>query len=372
MMVSSEPTIGGTWPTDDAHGNGRGVDRAREMSVIVLNWNGKHFLDTCLTALRRQTFKDFEVILVDNASTDGSQEYVRTNFPEVRLLALGENLGFTGGNIAGWKEAKGELIILLNNDTEVHPWWLEAIHEASLAYPEAGGFACKMLMFDERTRIDNCGFDLAATGTSFDVGRGKLDGPEWSRPREVFGACGGAAVYRRSMLEKVGFFDDEFFMTFEDVDLSFRAQLQGFKCIFVPGAVVYHHLRGTMRKHNARQIFFSQRNNEYFYLKNMSLSLLLRLLPRRVLYEAGACVYFCLLGQARPFFAAKLDVLRNLRPLLRKRKQVQRERTLSARELRRMMCADTLGSDLRRRWAKFRGALPEALRRRTRVGESTS
>jgi GT2 family glycosyltransferase len=343
-----------------------------KISVIVVNWNGKHFLDTCLTALGRQSFTDFEVILVDNGSADGSEEYVRANFPEVRLLALEENRGFTGGNIAGWKEARGELIILLNNDTEVHPRWLEEIHGASLAYPEAGGFACKMLMFDERTRIDNCGFELAATGTSFDLGRGRTDGPEWSRPREVFGACGGAAVYQRSMLEKVGFFDDDFFMTFEDVDLNFRAQLQGFKCIFVPGAIVYHHLRGTMRKHNARQIFFSQRNNEYFYLKNMPLPLLLRFIPRRILYEAGACTYFCLLGQAGPFFKAKLDVVRNLGPLLRKRKQVQGKRTLAARELRQMMCADTLRSDLRRRWAKFRGALPEGLRRRTRMQEGIS
>jgi GT2 family glycosyltransferase len=342
------------------------------MSVVVINWNGKHFLETCLTALRRQTFTDFETLLVDNASTDGSQEYVRANFPEVRLIALSENRGFTGGNIAGWKEAKGELIVLLNNDTEVHPQWLEAIHEASLAYPAAGGFACKMLMFDERTRIDNCGYDLTSLAMPHDLGRGQTDGAEWARPREVFGACGGAAVYRRRMLERVGFFDDDFFMTFEDVDLNFRAQLQGYKCIFVPGAIVYHHLRGTMRKHNARQIFFSQRNNEYFYLKNMPLSILARFAPRRVLYEVGACAYFCLLGQAWPFFAAKLDVLRNLGPLLRKRKQVQLERTLSAGELRRMMCADTLGSDLRRRWVKFRDALPEVRRRRPNVPEGIS
>ena len=371
-MVSNGPKYGGTCSRGNTLGIEKVPKRAPRTSVIVINWNGKHFLDTCLTALRRQTFKDFETILVDNGSSDGSQEHVRANFPEVRLLALGENLGFTGGNIAGWNEARGELIILLNNDTEVHPQWLESIHEAALAYPEAGGFACKMLMFDERTRIDNCGFDLGATGTSFDLGRGRADGPEWRSPREVFGACGGAAVYRRKMLEKVGFFDDDFFMTFEDVDLNFRAQLQGFKCMFVPGAIVYHHLRGTMRKHNARQTFFSQRNNEYFYLKNMPLALLVRFLPRRILYEVGAFAYFCLLGQARPFLAAKLDVLKNLGPLLRKRQRVQRERTLSAGELRRMMCADTLGNDLRRRWAKFRGALPATLRRHSRVTEGIS
>jgi len=341
-----------------------------EMSVIVLNWNGKHFLETCLSSLRRQTFRDFEVILVDNCSTDGSQEYVRANFPEVRLIALGENRGFTGGNIAGWREARGELIVLLNNDTEVHPCWLEAIHEASPAFPEAGSFACKMLMFDDRARIDNCGFDLGRSGASVDLGRGEVDGPEWSEPREVFGACGGAAVYRRCLLESVGFLDDDFFMTYEDVDLSFRAQLQGYKCIFVPGAVVYHHLRGTMRKHSARQVFHSQRNTEFFYIKNMPFSLMLRYLPHRIVYEVGACAYFCMLGQAPPFFTAKLDVLRNLPMLLRKRKELQRARTVPAARLRAVMCSGTFGSEMGRRWGKFRGALPGALRRSPRASQT--
>ena len=133
-----------------------------EISVIVVNWNGKHFLETCLTALRRQTFRDFETILVDNGSEDGSAEYVRSGFPEVRLIALDRNLGFTGGNIAGYEQACGELIVLLNNDTEVDPRWLEEIHKARRDYPAAGSFASKMLYFDERNRIDNCGFGLTA------------------------------------------------------------------------------------------------------------------------------------------------------------------------------------------------------------------
>jgi GT2 family glycosyltransferase len=331
-----------------------------EITVIVVNWNGKHFLGTCLSALRQQTFRNFETILVDNGSTDGSQEYVLENFPEVRLISLGENRGFTGGNIAGWREARGNLIALLNNDTEVHPRWLEAIYEASLAYPEAGSFACKMLMFDHRARIDNCGFDLGGTGATVNLGRGELDGPEWSRPREVFGACGGAAVYRRKMLEKVGFLDDDFFMTFEDVDLAFRARLHGYRCIFVPGAIVYHHLHGTMRNYSARQVYFSQRNNEFVYFKNMPFELLVRCAPRRLLYEVGACLYFLLLGQGRPFLAAKIDVFRDFKALLRKRRRVQKSRSVSVEELRAVICRDSIVSEFKRIWPKFKSALPGA------------
>src|SRR5215469_12724560 len=233
-----------------------------EMSVIVVNWNGKHFLGTCLGALQRQTFQDFETILVDNGSTDGSVEYVRAEFPEVILVSLNENCGFTGGNIRGYEAAQGELIVLLNNDTEAHPQWLEGVYKASLDYPEAGSFACKMLLFDERKRIDLCGFALTVAGTSIPLGGGELDGPRWSEPRRVFGACAGAAAYRRGMIEDIGFLDPDLYLIYEDLDLSFRAQLRGYECVFVPGAVVYHHLSATSGKYPARKVYFSQRNIE--------------------------------------------------------------------------------------------------------------
>jgi len=319
-----------------------------EISVIVVNWNGKRFLNACLSSLRRQTFSDFEVIVVDNGSEDGSAEYVRERFPEAKLIALGENRGFTGANIAGWKEANGKLMALLNNDTEVHPRWLEEIHKASVAFPNAGSFACKMLYFDKRDRIDNCGFAATKVGTTDDIGRGQRDGPAWMEPRLVFGACGGAVVYRRSMLEDVGFFDDDFFMTFEDVDLSFRAQLRGYACRFVPNAVVYHRYRATMNKFPARQVYFSQRNIELVYLKNMPLGLLLRSLPLRLLYEGGAAVYFFKIGAGKAFLTAKMDVFRQLPSVLRKRSAVQKARTITNGQLRSTMLGYNLQSKLKK------------------------
>ena len=308
-----------------------------EISVIIVNWNGKHFLDDCLGALRRQTFRDFETILVDNGSSDGSSDYVRTQFPEVRLVALPENRGFTGGNIAGYELAEGNLIILLNNDTEAHPAWLEEVHQASRRFPDAGSFASKMMYFNSRGRIENCGFAVATAGTTVDLGRDEMDGPAWTRPREVFGACGGAVAYRRSMLADIGFLDPDFFMVYEDVDLSFRAQLRGYSCVYIPTAIVFHRYRATLGTRPARQVFYSQRNIEFVYLKNMPAGLILRYLLQRLLYEVGAGIYFARLGSGTAFLKSKWDVIRHLPTLWCKRKEIQRTRTVGNQRMLAIM-----------------------------------
>ena len=330
-----------------------------EMSVIVVNWNGKHFLETCLTALRRQTFRDFETIVVDNGSEDGSAEYMRASFPEVHLVALSENQGFTGGNIAGYERAQGDLIVLLNNDTEAVPHWLEEIHNAAQEFPRAGTFASKMLYFDERNRIDNCGFGLTAAGLTVDHGRGEQDGPAWAEPRKVFGACAGAAAYRRRMLERVGFLDADFFTFYEDLDLSFRAQLLGYECVFVPGAIVYHRYRATMNKYPARQVFLTQRNIEFVYLKNLPLGLMLRSIPQRLVYELGSAAYFLKVGVGTAFLRGKLDALRHLPAVLRKRRQIQREKTLTNAQLRSALENSWFRSKWKKLWSAWRGA-PQA------------
>jgi len=308
-----------------------------EISVIVLNWNGKHFLEDCLSSLRRQTFRNFETILVDNGSTDGSVEYVRESFPEVIVEALPENLGFELGNLAGYNRASGELIVLLNNDTEVHPGFVEELHLASRRFPRAGSFATKMLYFEDRQRIDICGAGITKAGSTVAFGRDKLDGPEWSEAREVFAACAGAAGYRRKMIEDVGFLDGDFFMAYNDLDLSFRAQLRGYPCVFVPNAIVFHHYHATVKHNPSRHDFYSQRNIEYVYLKCMPFDLILRYLPLRLLYEFGAAAYFFRQGTGWAFVKAKFAVLRHLPMLLRKRKEIQRRRTLTSRQLLTLM-----------------------------------
>src|ERR1700735_185109 len=279
-----------------------------EMTVIIVNWNGKRFLDDCLGSLRRQTFRDFETILVDNGSSDGSPEYVRSNFPEVRLIA-----------------------------PEADPAWLEEIHKAGTLHPHAGSFASKMMYFDDRGRIENCGFDLGAFGGTLDLGRDELDSSHWKTSREVFGACGGAVAYRRSMLHHIGFLDPDFFMVYEDVDLSFRAQLHGYACIHIPTAIVFHRYRASLGSGSPRQVFYSQRNIEFVYFKNMPLGLILTSLPQRILYEIGAAIHSIGQGSAGPFVRSKWNAIQHLPSLWRKRRQIQRSKTVNASYIRSLM-----------------------------------
>jgi GT2 family glycosyltransferase len=323
-----------------------------EISVVVLNWNGRQFLEDCLLSLRRQTFRDFETILVDNGSTDGSVAYVSSRFPEATVEALADNAGFVQGNLAGYQRATGDAIVLLNNDTESHPRFLEEIHRATELFPQAGSFASKMLYFEERGRVDNCGSEITAAGTSIDVGRDDVDGPKYADYRWVFGGCGGAIGYRRKMLDDVGFLDRDLFMVYEDLDLSFRAQLRGYPCVFVPGAIVFHHYHGTVKRSPGKYVFYSQRNIETVYLKNMPLALMVRSLPQRVLYELGAAAYFCRMGAGMAFVKAKVDVVRQLPRILEKRREIQRRKTISNQQLRAVMKGAWIGE----RWTKFLSA----------------
>ena len=308
-----------------------------EMSIIIVNWNGKRFLDDCLGSLRRQTFRNFETILVDNGSSDGSAEYIQSRFPEVRLVVLNENRGFTGGNLAGYELASGTIVVLLNNDTEAAPAWLEEIHKASTLHPNAGSFASKMMYFDDRDRIENCGFDLGTFGATLELGRDELDSSHWKALREVFGACGGAVAYRRSMLDQIGFLDPDFFMVYEDVDLSFRAQLHGYGCIHIPTAIVFHRYRASLGAGSPRQVFYSQRNIEFVYFKNMPLGLILQTLPQRFLYEIGAAIHSIGQGSAGPFVRSKLNAIKHFPSLWRKRREIQQSKTVGASHIRSLM-----------------------------------
>jgi GT2 family glycosyltransferase len=319
-----------------------------EISVIVANWNGKHLLKDCLNALRRQTFQNFETIVVDNGSSDRSADYVREAFPEMKLVALTENRGFAGGNTAGYEIANGRLIVLLNNDTEAHPEWLSEIQKASDQFSDAGSFASKMMYFDNRRKIENCGFTLGTAGETIDLGRDELDGPDWMQPRDVFGACGGAVAYRRSMLEDIGFLDPDFFMVYEDVDLSFRAQLRGYRCVYIPTAIVYHRYRTTLGKRPAQQVFYSQRNIEFVYFKNMPMGLILRSALGRLLYEIGAAVYFSRKGCGLVFIRSKGEVIRQFGILWKKRSKIQQAKRMRNKQLRALMT-----SGMRPKWNKF-------------------
>jgi len=289
------------------------------ISVIVLNWNGRIHLKECLDSLRYQTYKDFEVIFVDNGSTDNSVEFVRENFPDVTILTLNKNAGFSKGNNEGIKIAKSEYIVLLNNDTKVDKYWLGELYKSVCKHPEISFFASK---------IDSAGDGYAICGAPFKIGHYE-NGSKYSQENIVFGACAGASLYKKEMLNDVGLLDDDFFAIYEDGDLNFRAQLKGYKCLFVPSAIVYHKGSSSIGTLTDFYVYYGQRNVEYLYIKNMPFLLILKNAYIHLLYILLAFVYFLIKGKAIRFIQAKIDVLRNLSNLLKKRLEIQKNRKIN-------------------------------------------
>lgn len=235
-------------------------------SVIIPNWNGKRFLQPCLDALRNQTHPALEIIIADNASSDGSQELIRTEYPEVRLIELPTNRGFTGACNAGMEAATGQYVALLNNDTEVDPGWAAAIVEAFQKHPEAGIVASKMLLFDKRDHIHTAGDGFTVDGRAFNRGVWQKDAGQFDQEEFVFGACGGSSAYRRTVLDEVGLLDDDYFFLLEDMDIAWRAQLAGWRALYTPHAIVYHHLSATGGGVTAS--FYDGRNSLLLLMKN--------------------------------------------------------------------------------------------------------
>lgn len=215
------------------------------VSVIIPNYNGAHLLPTCLDSLRRQTFRDFATVVVDNGSADDSLGLLRSRYPEVQVVRLPRNLVFAGAVNEGIRRTASEVVALLNNDTEADERWLEELIKAQRAQPDYGWFASKLLLFDRRNIIHSAGDFYRLDGIPGNRGVWEEDRGQYDTPGEVFGACGGAAAYRRAMLDDIGLFDEDLIGYCEDVDLNLRARLAGYRCYYVPTARVYHRLSAT-------------------------------------------------------------------------------------------------------------------------------
>jgi GT2 family glycosyltransferase len=217
------------------------------VSVIIPTYNGKALLAVCLPSLRDQSYPAdrFEVIVVDDASGDGTVGYLAAKFPEVRVVALAHNSGFIAACNAGVAAARGEILVLLNNDTEAEPGWLAALVAALLEHPEAGSAASKMLLFDRRDTLHTAGDLMGKDGIPRNRGVWEKDVGQYDQDRWVFGPCGGAAAYRRDAWQQAGGFDPALWMYMEDVDLAWRLQRLGWRSIYAPEARIYHQLSAT-------------------------------------------------------------------------------------------------------------------------------
>ena len=298
------------------------------VTVIVVNWNGKKLLSDCLNGLRHQIYRSFTVILVDNGSNDGSIDFVTNNYPEVKTIALPENLGFSSANNVALKNIQSEYVAFLNNDAVPAPFWLNNLVDALELRPQAGFAASKMLFQYDPTIIDRAGDSYTTAGAGLLRGRGSPV-TNYNKQEWIFGACAGSAFFRIEVLRDVGFFDEDFFILYEDVDLSFRAQLRGYKCLYVPEAVVYHKASSSIVYDSPISVYYGHRNLEWVYIKNMPSQLILKTFWLHILYNIAAFFFFVAHGRMKEFTMAKRDALKGLKTILNKRRQIQRNRKVN-------------------------------------------
>ena len=312
---------------------------------MIPNWNGESLLQLCLTSLRGQYFTDFETLLVDSGSTDGSLDFVAEYFPEVKTIALGENRGFAGAVNAGIRESGTEFVALLNNDTEQDPGWLEALVRAADSHPEAGLFASKLVDFHDRRMLDGAGDAMRLSGLPYRLGHGERDGGRFDAPGYVFGACAAAAIYRRDMLDEVGFFDEDFVSYCEDGDLSFRAQLAGYRCFYVPGAIVYHMgSASTGGKRSPTATRLGTRNSFSLLVKNLPLSVVPHVLPFFVVGQIARLITAAATRSLRVHLEGLAGALRHLPLMLGKRADIQKRKKLSDAEVCRLLRESSLAA----------------------------
>lgn len=233
----------------------------KKVSVIIPNYEGIELLPDCLNSLKKQTFKDYEVIVVDNNSEDGSVEWINQNYPTIRTVILKKNFGFAKAINEGVRNSTAEYVVFLNNDTKVDKNWLMELIKCADKHPEVISVNSKILNFYNPKKIDGVGILINEVGQAKSIGWEEEDKGQYEKEEYIFGATGGASLFKRKEFINLGMFDENYFMYSEEVDFAFRAQFLGFKSIYSPRAIVYH-------KHKASSKKFPQ-HIEYWQFKNM-------------------------------------------------------------------------------------------------------
>lgn len=297
-----------------------------QVSVIIPNYNGLDFLKICLPSLKRQTFKNLEIILIDNGSSDESLKFVKKDFPEVIYIKLTKNLGFSKAVNLGIKKSKGKYIVLLNNDTKVDKRCIQFLIEAAINHKDVGFISAKILNFDKKNLIDNAGDYIDSVGHLYSRGLGQKDGPKFNEGEYIFLGTGSGTLFKKELFEKIGFFDEDFFFYMEDADLSFRAQLAGFKGWFEPKAIIYHKRAGSASKNPSVFEPMVFRNMTELVLKDFSGSLFFGNLNwlKIILVHLNTLKYLFSKGYFLQTAAAEWYLITNLGRILRKRKRVQK------------------------------------------------
>jgi GT2 family glycosyltransferase len=317
----------------------------KRVSIIIVNWNGRKFLEDCLKSVYNQTYSNYEVIVVDNGSFDGSVEYLKKNFPNVRVIALKRNYGFARANNIGFRVAKGEYILLLNNDVFLLRDSLEKMIKVMEAKKDVGVLQPKIIILSSK-KLDNCGSFFTNFGWPYHYGLYENpDDPRYNVEVPVCAAYGAFMLIRREVIEKMGLFDEDFFMYGEELDFCYRAWIAGYKVYYWPCTTVYHVKGGTVAKVGKGSpppilLYHQYKNRLCSYLKNLSSKQLLKTLPTFILgLFVLFLIYFIRKKQeyARAIVSAILWNLRNVKYTFYKRKYIQDRRIMSDEDILRIV-----------------------------------
>lgn len=312
------------------------------VSIIILNWNSEKYLPICLNALLAQTQKKFDIVLLDNGSTDENFLGLAEKFPDLDLTLkkLNSNLGFSVANNIGARIARGQWIALLNADAFPEPDWLERLLEATEKYPSAF-FTSRQVQADNPTYLDGEGDIYHVSGLAW---RKSYNLPIYplNEHQEVFSACGAAALFPRQDFLDAGGFDEDYFSYHEDVDLGFRLRLRGLRCILVPQAIVHHVGSASTGKRSDFSVYHGHRNLVWTFFKDMPTALFWFYLPLHLAVNFFFLLYFSLKGQGHAIWRAKWHALRGLPAMLKKRQAIQHGRKTSIAELHRAMSRNWL------------------------------
>ncbi|MDD3137455.1 MAG: glycosyltransferase family 2 protein [Lachnospiraceae bacterium] len=272
-----------------------------KVTIIIPNYNGKHFMQPCLESLAHQTYKEFKILVVDNASSDDSLLYMKEAYPNIEVISLTENFGFSKAVNVGIKHATTPYVILLNNDTTVDAHYVETMVAAIESSNQIFSVSSKMIQMYHPELIDSAGdlYTLLGWGICRGIGRPISN---YITTDEVFSACAEAAIYRRKIFAKIGFFDESHFAYLEDIDIGYRAKIYGYKNMFCPASLVYHVGSGTSgSKYNTFKVKLSSRNSIYLNYKNMPL---LQLIINFIPLLSGYIVkyfFFCKIGFGKDY-----------------------------------------------------------------------
>lgn len=304
----------------------------KKVDVITVSWNGLEHLKTCVPAVFKQTFKDFRYIIVDNGSIDGSVGWLKKNYPKIKVIELKENTGFSGGCNAGLAVSAAQYVVTLNNDTKPDKDWLKELVKVADRYPRVGMVGSKMLFWGSN-RINTIGLQLYKSGLTDDIKDGRND--------KMFTICDGAGLWKREMLDDINldneYYDKEFFLYAEEADIGFRARLRGWDCRYAPKSLVYHRYSASSKRIPDLADYCGHRNSVWVIAKNMPTGIIIQNLHWILLVQIGALIKYILQGKGKMIFNAKLDALKGLPKMLKKRGIIQKNRLVSDDYIKNLM-----------------------------------